>query len=88
MVSNITIDSTTNLYYREIESNCYDCMYSIQDMLLCDTSLVNKFKSKGVTNIVVSYIQLKGKNKFGFIYIEVHKRFRRSEQFLYIEDME
>lgn len=87
MINNITIDSTTNLYYREIESSCYDCMYSIQDMLLCDTSLVNRLTSKGVTKIVVTYIQLKGKNRFGYIYVDVHRRFRKDEQYLYVEDM-
>lgn len=88
MVNNLTIDSTSNLFYREIESNCYNCLYSIQNMLLSDSSLIEKFNGEGVNKIVVIYVQLKHIKTFGYIYVEVHKRFRRPEQFLYVEDMD
>ncbi len=88
MVHNITIDSTTNLFYKEVRNDCYECMYSIQDMLLCDTSLTKRLSSPGVTKIVVTYVQTRRTKKFGYIYVDVHKRFRKDEQYLYVEDMD
>ena len=88
MVNNITIDSTTNLFYKEVQNDCYECMYSIQDMLLCDTSLTKRLSSPGVTKIVVTYVQTRRTKKFGYIYVDVHKRFRKDEQYLYVEDMD
>ena len=88
MVNNITIDSTTNLFYKEVENTCYDCRYSIKKDLLSDCELVKRFNSKGVTKIIVTYVQLKSKGgRYGYIYVVIHKRFRKDEQFLYIDDM-
>ncbi len=88
MVNNLTIDSTSNLYYREVESRCSNCLYSIKDMLLSDSSLVERFKGKGVNKIVVVYVQFKHIKTLGYVYVEVHKFFRRPEQYLYVEDMD
>lgn len=88
MVNNLTIDSTSNLYYREVETRCSNCLYSINDMLLSDSSLVERFKGKGVNKIVVIYVQLKHIKTSGYIYVEIHKLFRRPEQYLYVEDMD
>lgn len=88
MVNNITIDSTTNLFYKEVENTCNDCRYSIKKDLLSDCELVKRFNSKGVTKILVTYVQLKSKGgRYGCIYVVIHKRFRKDEQFLYIDDM-
>lgn len=88
MVNNITIDSTTNLFYKEVENTCNDCRCSIKNDLLSDCDLVKRFKGKGVTKIIVTYVQLKSKGgRYGYIYVVINKRFRKDEQFLYIDVM-
>lgn len=88
MVNNITIDSTTNLFYKEVENTCYSCKHSIIKELLSDCELVKRFNNDGVTKVVVTYVQLKSKSgRYGCIYVVIHKRFRKDEQFLYIDDM-
>jgi len=87
LVNNITIDSNTNLFYKEIENDCPDCVNSIHNLLLSDYSLIREFNSKGVTKIVVNYVQVKSKGRFGYIYVNVYKRFRKDEEYLFFENM-
>ena len=87
MVHNITIDSNTNLFYKEIENDCPDCMNSVYNMLVSDSSIVREFNSKGVTKIVVNYVQVKRNGRFGYIYVNVYKRFRKDEEYLFFENM-
>ncbi len=88
MVHNITIDSNTNLLYREIENTCSVCMTSIYDMLVSDTTLIREFNSKDVKKIIVNYVQVKRRDTIGYIYVTVQKRFRKDEEYLYFESMD
>ena len=84
----IKIKHLKNLFYKEVENTCDDCRYLIKKDLLSDCELVKRFNSKGVTKIIVTYVQLKSKGgRYGYIYVVIHKRFRKDEQFLYIDDM-
>ena len=88
VVHNITIDSNCNLFYREIEISCFDCTQSIYNLIVDDSSLVNEFNSKGVTQIVITYVQVKRRNRIGYIFIDIHKRFRKDVRHLYFENMD
>jgi len=90
VVNNITIDSTTNLFYKEVEDNCFDCVHSIQDMLLSDTSLVNVLNKKDVRKIIVTYVQVRRKKTYGYICVNIYYRFHcfRPETHIYVEDMD
>lgn len=87
MVDNIIIDSTTNLLYREIESECDECKLSILSVLTSDNEIINTCKSYGVKDICVSYVQMRGKRTYELIFVEIHRRFRKTKQFLFIEEM-
>jgi hypothetical protein len=87
MVHNITIDSNTNLLYKEIENTCSVCRTSIYDMLVSDTSLIREFNSEGVKKIIVNYVQVRRDDRFGYIYVTIQKRFRRDEEYLFFEGM-
>jgi hypothetical protein len=88
MVHNITIDSNTNLLYKEIENTCSVCRTSIYDMLVSDTSLIREFNSEGVKKIIVNYVQVRRDDRFGYIYVTIQKRFRRDEEYLFFEGMD
>jgi len=87
MVNNITIDSNTNLLYKEVEDACSQCMNSIYNMLVSDTTLIREFNSEGVKKIIVNYVQVKRDGIFGYIYVTIQKRFRKDEEYIFFENM-
>ena len=63
-------------------------MTSIYDMLVSDSTLIREFKSKGVKKIIVNYVQVKRRDRIGYIYVTIQKRFRKDEEYLYFESMD
>lgn len=86
MVNNVIIDSTSNLYYREIESECDECKLSILDIISTDSEIINTCRGNGVKDVCVSYVQMRGKRTYELIFVEIHRRFHRVKQFLFIDE--